>query len=107
GRHAERWRGNRRLGSAELPFRLDAARPTLSPNGCELGVRRGARVVVVPVDCAPKERRAYPGTSIAWSPDGRWLAVAGPNAIRFYHGDGPRPLAEWRLGAARLAWTSE
>ena len=48
--------------------------------------------------------RTFTGAAAAWSPDGRWLAVAEPQAIAFHRVVGGYRVIRWPARAADLAW---
>jgi hypothetical protein len=48
--------------------------------------------------------RAFPGRAAAWSPDGRWLAVAELRAIAFHRVVGGYRALRWPAAAADVAW---
>jgi hypothetical protein len=96
-------------------------RPDISPDGRQVAVAADDGVLIVGVDGHGRHR--LPGTSqaagVAWSPDGRWLAVSeraaqgpGTTSIMLYpsHGGAPHTAASWPVGACgdcgigTLAW---
>jgi hypothetical protein len=99
--------GRRRL-SFDLPESLQGRTPIMSPDGCAALLREGqesARIRLLNLGCfqgaAPP---SFPGTDAVWSPDGRWVAVAGPDAITFHEVLGGGRTANWPARAAQLAW---
>jgi hypothetical protein len=108
GVRLERWFGGVRDAVRTLPTELQGKTPILSPDNCaavfaplqdygtldfrELGCYQG--------------RRPHPfaGTDAAWSPDGRWLAVAERDTIAFDRVVGAERTIRWPAAAAQLAW---
>jgi hypothetical protein len=104
---AERWLDDRRLGSTRLPAWVVGRGGSISPNGCQLAVPRHEEIVVLPLDCSHARDERYPGSALAWSPDGRWIAVAARRSIDFYRANDAEPAGHWRLVAASLAWSPD
>jgi hypothetical protein len=104
GRRIERYKGGRLRGSVVLQGGLEGRIPAFSPDTCAAAVRDGETVRFFDLGCAPLVPDPLPGISAAWSPDGRWLAVAGPGGIGFYDLSEPRLVETWPLAAAQIAW---
>jgi WD40-like Beta Propeller Repeat len=117
-----------------LPPALSGQRPILSPDNCaalfvsggqvrlvDLGCfrDRGAFVTISPDNCGARREeqtrdclrsptpRAFPGTAAAWSPDGRWIAVADEGTIAFHRVVGRYDTVRWRAPAAQLVWQAD
>ena len=92
----------------ELPPRLVGVTPIVSPGGCSAAFRpleRPGRIVVVDLGCAPgRSPRTFFGRDAAWSPDGRWLAVAERKAIALHRLVGRARTIRWPAAAVHLAW---
>jgi hypothetical protein len=41
-----------------------------------------------------------------WSPDGKWIAVAEPDAVVFHQVVGGEASVRWNVVAGQLAWLS-
>jgi hypothetical protein len=100
--------GRRRL-SFDLPESLQGRTPIMSPDGCAALFREGQespRIRLLNLGCFQGDTPppSFPGTDAAWSPDGRWIAVAGPNAIAFHEVLGGNRSTSWPARAAQLAW---
>ncbi len=104
-------RGNvRRWGAGSFHTRSIAGwsglPPTFSPDLCFALFPRTLGFTEVDLGCDGRVSfHRLPGTSAAWSPDGRWLAVAVPGAIWFYPAGSTEPSEHvWPARALALAW---
>lgn len=104
GSRIERWQGGRLRQARELPARFHGDTPVLSPDNCAALFRDGDNVRLVDVGCSPFRELAFAGTAAAWSPDGEWIAAAGPGEIVFQHLAGRGESVVWPVGAVELAW---
>jgi hypothetical protein len=104
GRRLERYLPDgRRDGEAELAGPTSGRIPVFSPDNCAALVRARDNVRLLDLGCSPFRRASFPGTTAAWSPDGEWIAVAGPDEITFRDLAGGGELT-WPVGAARIFW---
>ena len=84
--------------------------PTFSPDNCGAFVRspyddRVERISIIDLGCLPGDgEQSFPGHAAAWSPDGRWIAVAGRAAILFHAVDGRSDTIRFSTAATDLAW---
>jgi len=84
--------------------------PTFSPDNCGAFFRtpyddRVERISVIDLGCLPGDgEQSFPGHAAAWSPDGRWIAVAGRAAILFHAVDGHSDTIRFSTAATDLAW---
>ena len=93
--------------AAELPTRLQGRTPILSPNGCAAAFRpleKPGQIEVRDLGCTGRAPQTFFGSDAAWSPDGRWLAVAERRTIAFHRVVGPAKTIRWPAAAAQLAW---
>jgi len=84
--------------------------PVFSPDNCGAFIRtpyddRVERISVIDLGCLPSGgEQSFPGRAAAWSPDGRWIAVAGRAAILFHAIDGRSDTIRFTAAATDLAW---
>jgi hypothetical protein len=105
GRRIERYVDGRLTDADDLPERLQGRLPILSPDNCAYLMRTGdEEVSLVPLPCSPLDVQAYPGTTGAWSPDGEWIVLGGPNELVFHRPDrGAQPVT-WPVGVVEIEW---
>jgi hypothetical protein len=109
----ERWQGNRLLDAVDIPDRLGGGTPVLSPDNCAALFQDVDQIwfEVIALDCFETERPDLlifgDSTSVAWSPDGRWIAVAYSDRIGFHRVSDGEEIASWPARAAALAWTAD
>ncbi|MGH2450302.1 MAG: hypothetical protein ACRDGE_03330, partial [Candidatus Limnocylindria bacterium] len=103
GATIERWVGGRRRQTFELPPALQGRNPIFSPDNCAALFRDGDTMRLVDVGCSGLEPRSFAGTTGAWSPDGRWIAVGGPSRLVFHDLEGGQPV-DWPVGAVDVVW---
>jgi len=105
GRRLERWQGGRLRQRRDLPEALQGRLPLLSPDNCAVLFRLADRVDLLDLGCFRGEapRNFFRGAA-AWSPDGRWIAVAEPQTVAFHRVVGPREVMRWPIAAAQIAW---
>lgn len=106
GIRIERWEKGRRTSALRSPPPVQSYLPTFSPDNCRALFAARASIYVVALGCPARAKPvwAVPGTAAAWSPDGRWIAVADLNEIVIYGADGGAPVARWPVKAHSLAW---
>jgi hypothetical protein len=106
----ERWQGNRLADAVEIPDRLGGEAPVLSPDNCAALFQDVDQFwfEVIALDCFEAERADLlifgDSTSVAWSPDGRWIAVAYSDRIGFHRVVDGEEIASWPVRAGALAW---
>jgi hypothetical protein len=107
GRRIERFLDGRETDALELRGPLEGRIPAFAPDNCAALFRSGdEEVTLVPLGCSPLPVRSYRGTSGAWSPSGRWIAVASPEGTSFHRVDGSAEPVRWPLGTVGVAWRS-
>jgi len=98
-----------RRARIELPEDVQGSTPIISPDGCAAMFRQDQPPVggieLIDLGCFPGiSPRFFQGRHAAWSPDGRWIAVAEPDAVVFYSRIRGGRIATWPAQAAQLAW---
>jgi hypothetical protein len=105
GTRVERWQNGRRQQTLELPERFYGRTPVFSPDNCAFMVRAGENMSVLDVGCSGLgQGTTLPGTSGSWSPDGRWVALGGPQEILFVPVSGRGDTIRWPVGAVDIVW---
>lgn len=95
-----------RRAMIELPEAVQGRTPIVSPDGCAAMFRREppfGGIRLVDLGCFRGTAPRF-GRDAAWSPDGRWIALAGPEAIVFWDVVRGGVVATWPAQAAHLAW---
>jgi hypothetical protein len=92
--------------TAQISRLEPAGPPVLSPDTCTAALPTDAGIYVYSLSCSPTGDRLIAGHAAAWSPDGAWLAVAGPNGIVFTEIASSRTLS-WPATAVELAWRTD
>jgi WD40-like Beta Propeller Repeat len=103
GTRIERWSDGRRQQLVNLPAALRGKNPIFSPDNCAALFRDGDAMRLVDVGCSRFEENTFSGTTAAWSPNGRWIAVGGPRLLVFHDLEGGQPVS-WEVGAVAVAW---
>jgi WD40-like Beta Propeller Repeat len=82
--------------------------PILSPDNCAAVFRPFGgfeRITFIPLGCfRGRTPTALVGRDAAWSPDGKWLAVAERDNVAFQRLVGPARTIRWPAAAVQLAW---
>jgi hypothetical protein len=101
----ERRVGRRVTHAVRLPSELVRLPLELSPDNCAALVMAGYEVYLVNVGCFPGTApRSFEGVEAAWSPDGKWIAVAELEAIAFHRVIDAYRVVRWDAKARTLAW---
>jgi hypothetical protein len=83
-------------GSLDSLFNLYTDRDIVpSPDNCAILYEEPGRIQLVDIGCTGLRARSWIAFDAAWSPDGRWVAVAGQEQIEFH---------EVVTGDERLVW---
>jgi WD40-like Beta Propeller Repeat len=109
GARLERWEGGAQTHVLEIPPDLQGQTPVLRFDNCAAVFREDQPPVggirLLDLGCFPGQApQFFQGTDATWSPDGRWLAVAEPDALIFHDVVAEEPAARWPAVAAELAW---
>jgi hypothetical protein len=110
----ERWENAHLSDSVEIPERLALrSPPRFSPDNCAALFQDvdGNWFEVVALDCFESERPDLlifgNSRAVAWSPDGRWIAVAYADRIGFHRVATGEEELSWPVRAAAIAWTAD
>jgi hypothetical protein len=92
-----------------IPTRVRDVVPAFSSDNCGaifLTPHRGQppRVFLIDLGCLGGHERDLSGRRAAWSPDGRWFAVAEDRTIAFYPVDASHPVLRLPGDANQLIW---
>jgi hypothetical protein len=79
-------------------------RLTFSPDNCAAFWAGGETIHILDLGCFQAGNLDFPGVTAAWSPDGRWIAIAQPTKIVFQHLIGGDESGSWPVRAGGLAW---
>ena len=105
----ERFKGGRLVGSTivrpSTPARPLWIRIGLSPDNCAALSVGGALVRLIDLGCfRGRAPLTFNGVYADWSPDGKWIAVAEPDAVVFYRVVGSPVGVRWNVAVGQLAW---
>ena len=114
GCRVDRYEGGRLVGAASVPrstpYLLDCplgdiSSSTLAPDNCAALSVGGGYVRLIDLGCFQGQApRTYKGAYADWSPDGKWIAVAEPDAVVFHRVVGREASVRWNVVAGQLAW---
>jgi hypothetical protein len=103
----ERYKGGRLVGSTNVRSSTLAHPVTigLSPDNCAALSVGGALVRLIDLGCfRGRAPQTFNGVYADWSPDGKWIAVAEPDAVVFYRVVGSPVAVRWNVAVGVLAW---
>jgi hypothetical protein len=114
GGRVDRYEGARLVGTASVPIAPDrpitflGARPAdLAPDNCAALSVSGDVVRLVDLGCFQgRAPRTFKGVYADWSPNGKWIVVAEPDAVVFHRVVGREGSVRWNVVAGQLAWLS-
>jgi dipeptidyl aminopeptidase/acylaminoacyl peptidase len=78
-----------------------------SPDNCAVLFEELGEIHLVDLGCAGIQERIFFGRDAAWSPDGRWVAVADPDQIEFHDILAGDEVLVWPAHAAEIFWRGE
>ncbi len=115
GGRVDRYEGGRLVGTASVPT-LTPDRPItfladhvadLAPDNCAALSVSGDVVRLIDLGCFQgRAPRTFKGVYADWSPNGKWVAVAEPDAVVFHRVVGREASVRWDAVAGQLAWLS-
>jgi hypothetical protein len=103
GGRVDRYEGGRLVGTASVPI----VPADLAPDNCAALTVNGDVVRIIDLGCFQGQApRTFRGVYADWSPDGKWIAVAEPDAVVFHQVVGGEASVRWNVVAGQLAWLS-
>ena len=111
GGRVDRYEGGRLVSAASLTP-LPRAPPTiwppeLAPDNCAALSVSGDVVRIIDLGCFQgRASQWFEGVYADWSPDGKWIVVAEPDAVVFHRVVGGEASVRWNVVAGQLAWLS-
>jgi hypothetical protein len=111
GGRLDRYEGGRLAGTASLtpPSNEPPPRsgPELSPDNCAALPVSGDVVRIIDLGCFQGQApQTFKGLYADWSPNGKWIVVAEPDAVVFHRVVGREASVRWNVAAGQLAWLS-
>jgi hypothetical protein len=110
GGQLDRYEGGRLVGTASLTppsneFPATIWPPEFAPDNCAALSVSGDVVRLIDLGCFQGEApRTFHGVYTDWSPNGKWIVVAEPDAVVFHRVVGPEASVRWNVVAGQLAW---
>ncbi|HWB57575.1 MAG TPA: hypothetical protein VG479_11630 [Gaiellaceae bacterium] len=91
-------------GAPVCPFEISSA---LAPDNCAALSVAGDVVHLDDLGCFQgRAPQTFHGLYADWSPNGKWIVVAEPDAVVFHRVVGPEASVRWNVVAGQLAWLS-
>ena len=115
GGRVDRYEGGRLVGAASVPTITPDRTLTyladhvadLAPDNCAALSVSGDVVRLIDLGCFQgRAPRTFKGVYADWSPNGKWIAVAEPDAVVFHRVVGREASVRWDVVAGQLAWLS-
>jgi hypothetical protein len=112
GCRVDRYEGGRLVGAARVPRStphcpLGDISSDLAPDNCAALSVAGDVVRLVDLGCFQgRAPQTFKGLYADWSPNGKWIVVAEPDAVVFYRVVGREASVRWNVAAGQLAWLS-
>jgi WD40-like Beta Propeller Repeat len=107
GGQFDRYEDGRLAGTASLLTPPSWWPPELAPDNCAALTVSGDVVRLTDLGCFQGEApRTFHGVYADWSPDGKWIAVAEPDAIVLHRVVGDEASVRLEMAAGQLAWLS-
>jgi len=75
-----------------------------SPDNCAVLFEESGQIHLVDLGCGRIHERSFIAFDAAWSPDGRWVAVAGQEQIEFHDVLTGDQRLVWPARARELDW---
>jgi hypothetical protein len=110
GCRVDRYEGGRLVGAASVSVQRSTPYcPSLdlAPDNCAALSVAGDVVRLVDLGCFQgRAPQTFHGLYADWSPNGKWIAVAEPDAVVFHRVVGGEASVRWNVVAGQLAWLS-
>lgn len=111
GCRLDRYEGGRLVGAASVPRSTPYCplpiSSQLAPDNCAALSVGGDVVRLLDLGCFQgRAPRTFKGVYADWSPNGKWIAVAEPDAVVFHRVVGREASVRWNVVAGQLAWLS-
>ena len=112
GGRVDRYEGGRLVSAASLTppspeSPVTVWPPELAPDNCAALSVSGDVVRIIDLGCFQgRASQWFEGVYADWSPDGRWIAVAEPDAVVLHRVVGPEASVRLDVTAGQLAWLS-
>ena len=112
GCRVDRYEGGRLVGTARVPRSTPRCpygdiSSDLAPDNCAALSVSGEFVRLVDLGCfRGRAPQTFKGLYADWSPNGKWIAVAEPDAVVFHRVVGREASVRWNVVAGQLAWLS-
>ena len=103
----DRYEAGRLVGAASVPPEPPPILADLAPDNCAVLSVGGGVVRLVDLGCFHGQApRTFKGLYADWSPNGKWIVVAEPDAVVFHRVVGREASVRWNVVAGQLAWLS-
>jgi hypothetical protein len=111
GCRVDRYEGGRLVGAARVlrstPYCPLPISSQLAPDNCAALSVAGDVVHLDGLGCFQgRAPQTFHGLYADWSPNGKWIVVAEPDAVVFHRVVGPEASVRWNVAAGQLAWLS-
>ena len=112
GCRVDRYEGGRLVGAARVPQStpdcpLGDITSALAPDNCAALSVSGDVVRLIDLGCFQgRAPQTFHGLYADWSPNGKWIVVAEPDAVVFHRVVGREASVRWNVAAGQLAWLS-
>ena len=110
GCRVDRYEGGRLVGAASVSVQRSTPycpSLNLAPDNCAALSVSGDVVRITDLGCFQgRASQWFEGVYADWSPDGKWIVVAEPDAVVFHRVVGREASVRWNVVAGQLAWLS-
>jgi hypothetical protein len=107
GCRVDRYEDERLVGAARVPYCPYDISSALAPDNCAALSVAGDVVHLDDLGCFQgRAPQLFHGLYADWSPNGKWIVVAEPDAVVFHRVVGREASVRWNVVAGQLAWLS-